>query len=160
MSIKIRISIRSIGKLSTTCVFLLLCMLFLWIAFLPAPLIAQGLRIIDSTTDPLTLHPHRSFDPNSDLIISQIYEGLIDYDAHGRLVGRLALRWTKISPVRYRFWLRRAVTFHNGEPFDAYAVKIQSGKANLRPTGQGRPTAGSLSLIFTPRWWIAIRSIW
>lgn len=84
---------------------------------------AQELRIVDSSTDPLTLHPHKSFDPNSDLIISQIYEGLLDYDAQGRLVGRLATHWQKLSANRYRFWLRPDVVFHNGEPFDAHAVQ-------------------------------------
>ncbi|MGD9369209.1 MAG: hypothetical protein PVH87_26110, partial [Desulfobacteraceae bacterium] len=49
---------------------------------------SQILRIVDSSTDPMTLHPHRSFDPNSDLIISQMYEGLIDFDAEGRLIPR------------------------------------------------------------------------
>lgn len=83
----------------------------------------QGLRIVDSSKDPLTLHPHRSFDPNSDLIISQIYEGLIDFDAEGRLVPRLAILWKKISPTRHRFWLRKGVLFHDGEPFNAFSVR-------------------------------------
>lgn len=81
------------------------------------------LRIVDSSADPMTLHPHRSFDPNSDLIISQIYEGLIDFDAEGRLMPRLATRWKKISRTRYRFWLRKGVVFHNGEPFNAFSVR-------------------------------------
>lgn len=84
---------------------------------------SQLLRIVDSSTDPMTLHPHRSFDPNSDLIISQIFEGLIDFDAEGRLIPRLATRWKKISPTRYRFWLRKGVVFHNGEPFNAFSVR-------------------------------------
>jgi peptide/nickel transport system substrate-binding protein len=85
---------------------------------------AQVLRIVDSSKDPLTLYPHNSFDPNSDLIISQIFEGLIEFDSDGRLIPRLAERWEKISPTRYRFWLRRGVTFHDGEPFDAEAVRF------------------------------------
>jgi peptide/nickel transport system substrate-binding protein len=84
----------------------------------------RPLKIIDSSKAPVTLHPHNSFDPNSDLIISQIFEGLIDYNAEGQLVPRLALRWEKLSPTRFRFWLRRGVTFHNGEPFNAEAVRF------------------------------------
>lgn len=84
---------------------------------------SQMLRIVDSSIDPMTLHPHRSFDPNSDLIISQIYEGLIDFDAEGRLIPRLATRWKKISQTRWRFWLRKGVVFHDGEPFNAFSVR-------------------------------------
>jgi peptide/nickel transport system substrate-binding protein len=85
---------------------------------------SRSLRVIDSSTEPITLHPHRSFDQYSDVIISQVYEGLIDYDSDGRLVPRLAVRWEKLSPTRYRFWLRKGVRFHNGEPFDARAVRF------------------------------------
>jgi peptide/nickel transport system substrate-binding protein len=82
------------------------------------------LRIIDSSKDPISLFPHNSFDPNSDLIIHQIYEGLIDFDTQGQIISRLATKWEKISPTRYRFWLRRGVKFHNGEPFNAEAVRF------------------------------------
>ncbi|MEW5722357.1 MAG: ABC transporter substrate-binding protein [Thermodesulfobacteriota bacterium] len=82
------------------------------------------LRVVDTSLNPLTLHPHRSFDPNSDVIISQVFEGLIDYDTQGELVPKLALAWRRQSPTRYRFWLREGVTFHNGEPFEAEAVRF------------------------------------
>lgn len=111
----------------------------------PLQVSAQELRIVDSSTDPLTLHPHTSFDPNSDLIISQIYEGLLDYDAQGGLVGRLALRWEKISPTRYRFWLRPKVTFHNGEPFDAHAVEF-----SLKKQMAGSQPGAANSWLFEP----------
>ncbi len=83
---------------------------------------AGSIRIVDSSMEPLTLHPHRSFDPDSDVIISQIYEGLVDYDCDGKLEPKLTVRWERKSPTHYRFWLREGVTFHDGEPFDAYAV--------------------------------------
>ena len=100
----------------------------------------QSLRIVDSSRDPLTLHPHRSIDPNSDLVISQIYEGLIDYDEQGRLVGRLAVKWRRLSPLRYRFWLREGVYFHNGEPFDAEAVRFS---LSIQMSDRPRPAANS-----------------
>ncbi len=83
----------------------------------------RELRIVDSSADPLTLNPHRSFDPDSDVVISQIYEGLIDYNTRGQLIPRLAVKWKQLSPTRFRFWLRRGVRFHNGEPLHARAVQ-------------------------------------
>lgn len=83
-----------------------------------------SLRVIDSPSEPVTLHPHRSFDQYSDVIINQIYEGLVDFDSSGRLVPRLAVRWQMLSTTRFRFWLRKGVRFHNGEPFDAHAVQF------------------------------------
>ena len=105
---------------------------------------AGSLRVIDSSTEPLTLHPHRSFDQYSDVIISQIYEGLVDYDSKGRLVPRLALRWQELTPTRYRFWLRKGVRFHNGEPFDARAVQFSVDRLI-----HGQPPAAN-SMLFTP----------
>jgi peptide/nickel transport system substrate-binding protein len=105
---------------------------------------SRNLRVIDSPTEPLTLHPHRSFDQYSDSIISQIYEGLIDYDSEGRLVPRLAVRWQKVSPTRYRFWLRKGVRFHDGEPFDAGAVKFSVDRQLHR-----QPPAAN-SMLFYP----------
>jgi peptide/nickel transport system substrate-binding protein len=82
----------------------------------------EALRIIDSSEDPLTLHPNRAFDPNSCVVIGHIFEGLLDYDTSGELVPKLAVRWERKSPTRLRFWLRKGVTFHNGEPFDSQTV--------------------------------------
>jgi len=103
-----------------------------------------SVRVIDSSTEPRTLHPNRTFDPQSDVVISQIYEGLLDYDVKGRLVPRLASSWQEISPTRVRFWLRKGVHFHNGEPFDAAAVKF-----SVERLLHGQPPAAK-SWLFAP----------
>jgi len=36
----------------------------------------------------------------------------------------LAERWQRVNPTTWRFFLRRGVRFHNGEPFNAAAVKF------------------------------------
>ncbi|MEW6663818.1 MAG: ABC transporter substrate-binding protein [Thermodesulfobacteriota bacterium] len=112
-----------IGRESTAFCLILLVGLGLHVTAPPAAAVDRPLRIADTSMDPLTLHPHRSFDPNSDSIIGQIYEGLIDFNSEGNLVPKLAEYWLQQSPTRYRFWLRRGVSFHNGEPFDAEAVR-------------------------------------
>lgn len=94
---------------------------------------SDTLRIIDTSEDPLTLHPNRAFDPNSCVIIGHIFEGLIDYNADGELVPKLAVKWERKSPTRLRFWLRKDVTFHNGEPFDAHTV-VASVERQFHPS--------------------------
>jgi len=101
-----------------------------------------SLRVIDSSTEPLSLHPRRSFDQYSDAIISQMYEGLLDYDSQGRLVPKLAVRWQKLSPIRYRFHLRKGVAFHDGEPFNAETVAFSVARR--------RQPAVANSLMFNP----------
>lgn len=90
----------------------------------------ETLRMVDASLDPLSLHPNRVFDPNSCVIIGQMFEGLIDYSSEGKLVPKLATRWERKSPTRLRFWLRKGVTFHNGEPFYAHTV-VASVKSQL-----------------------------
>ncbi len=51
----------------------------------------ETLGIIDSSEDPLTLHPNRAFDPNSCVVIGQIFEGLLDYNCVATDVNNLLL---------------------------------------------------------------------
>lgn len=116
--------LKYIGRQSIAfCLILLVSTLELNIPTSLVLALDRPLRIADTSMEPLTLHPHRSFDPDSDSIIGQIYEGLIDFNSEGNLEPKLAESWERRSPTRYRFWLRRGVTFHNGEPFDADAVQ-------------------------------------
>lgn len=52
-----------------------------------------------------------------------LYEPLIVRNAEGKLEPRLAVSWEPIDETTWEFKLREGVTFHNGEPFNAEAVK-------------------------------------
>ena len=54
--------------------------------------------------------------------IRQVFEGLVDVDAQGRPVPGLALSWKPVNELTWEFVLRRGVTFHDGEPFNADTV--------------------------------------
>jgi len=54
--------------------------------------------------------------------IRQVYESLVDVDAQGKPVPGLALAWKPVSDLVWEFTLRRGVTFHNGEAFNADTV--------------------------------------
>ncbi len=58
-------------------------------------------------------------------LLLNVYEGLVRLDDDGAIVPLLATEWI-VSPDRktYDFTLRSGVTFSNGDPFDAAAVKF------------------------------------
>jgi ABC-type transport system substrate-binding protein len=56
-------------------------------------------------------------------VLMNIFDTLTVRDVSDKLVGGLAERWESTSPKTWRFHLRGGVTFHNGEPCDATAVK-------------------------------------
>jgi peptide/nickel transport system substrate-binding protein len=64
--------------------------------------------------------------PGADYAIGYLrvpYETLVTYDADGELVGQLATGWEQDDQGQITFTLREGVTFHDGEPFDAEAVR-------------------------------------
>jgi ABC-type transport system substrate-binding protein len=76
----------------------------------PAP---QGeLRIVDKS--PM----------NWQYIVLNTFEHLVEFRKDGTLVPRLAMGWQWLDDRTLEMTLRRGVTFHNGEVFDAEIVKL------------------------------------
>lgn len=85
-----------------------------------------GTLIFGSTGEPICLDPGVIMDGESARVANAIYETLVEYDAVGdRYKPKLATSWD-ISPDRkkYTFHLRKNVRFHDGNPFNAGAVKF------------------------------------
>jgi peptide/nickel transport system substrate-binding protein len=69
--------------------------------------------------------------------LANVYEGLVVRDAEMKLKPGLAQSWEQISETTWRFHLRKGVTFHNGNTFDADDVvfsadRIRSKVSNLK----------------------------
>jgi ABC-type transport system substrate-binding protein len=60
-----------------------------------------------------------------------IFDHLVEIDKEGKLVPRLATAWRWLDDRTLEMTLRRGVTFHNGEVFDADIVKLNWDE-NLR----------------------------
>ncbi|MCA1646562.1 MAG: ABC transporter substrate-binding protein [Chloroflexi bacterium] len=56
-------------------------------------------------------------------VYNLFYDTLVAKDPTGNSVPSLALSWTNDSPTSWTFKLRPNVVFHDGEPFNAQAVK-------------------------------------
>jgi peptide/nickel transport system substrate-binding protein len=98
------------------------------------------LRVCDDIAPPLTLDPQKQFTEKNHTLLQQIYEGLVRFDADGKIVPLLATSWKRIDPLTMEFHLREGVRFHNGEAFDAESVKF-SIERYLDPK-TGFPAAG------------------
>jgi len=72
---------------------------------------------------PVTLDPRYATDAVSQRINRLLYQRLVDFDEHYRMVPALA-GWLQLSPLHYRFTLGpQGRTFHNGKRLSADDVK-------------------------------------
>lgn len=101
------------------------------VASLPSSAVAQDSEtlVVAQPADAYSMDPakHSAF-PTANVLF-QIYDALVTQNAEGEIVPALATEWTNPDPLTWRFKLRDDVTFHNGEKFDAHAVKYTFDRA-------------------------------
>jgi peptide/nickel transport system substrate-binding protein len=95
----------------------------------PAPASAQtppGVLIVGQIAEPKALDPAAVTAVNDFRILMNVYDGLVRYRSGTLEVEpALATDWTiSEDGTEYTFTLREGVTFHDGTPFDAEAVKF------------------------------------
>lgn len=93
-------------------------------ASLPSRINKSTLTVCQSTTEPPTLDPGSFFDAQVYEISQHIFDRLVGMDAAGNVTPALAVSWAFINPQTLELRLRRHIVFHNGEPFNAAAVKF------------------------------------
>jgi peptide/nickel transport system substrate-binding protein len=76
---------------------------------------------------------------------TNIFEGLVRMTPDYEIVPVLAERWEFRPPNTWRFFLRSGVTFHDGQPFDAEAVKFAFDR--VAETGGGTPGFGDKNVV-------------
>src|SRR5262245_5746864 len=72
---------------------------------------------------PATLDPHKNTAGISMATYFLLYNGLTRIDEAGQLQPGLAESWRWQNDRVFQLRLRKGITFHNGEPFEAAAVK-------------------------------------
>ncbi|TAD91014.1 MAG: ABC transporter substrate-binding protein [Alphaproteobacteria bacterium] len=85
--------------------------------------------------DANTMDPHSQNAGPTTLVLRQIYEPLVARGKNAEVTPRLATEWRQVDPTTWRFTLRRGVSFHNGNPFNADDV-VFSIRRSLAPTSQ------------------------
>jgi peptide/nickel transport system substrate-binding protein len=94
-----------------------------------APAAPAGEVKIGLAAEPNTFDPHLTVGRNTQIFIVNVYDGLTARDAQGNLVPALAESWRRLTPTTWQFTLRKGVKFHNGDDFNAAAVKFTLDRA-------------------------------
>lgn len=84
---------------------------------------AQGRLTTAIGSNPPTLDPQKTFNGFSFALTNQIYETLFRVTPEGEIEGLLAASWEYLDPSTLRVTLRDGVSFTDGTPLDAAAVK-------------------------------------
>ena len=85
---------------------------------------AERPLVISQPADAVTLDPAGSTQVLNVNLFFNLYDCLTTWDADLKLKPQLATSWRNLSDTTWEFKLRDGVKFHNGEPFDAEAVKF------------------------------------
>jgi peptide/nickel transport system substrate-binding protein len=98
-----------------------------------APGTAETLRI-GMTGDPATLDPAQSTSVTDRVALAAVCDKLIDLDAKLAYVPQLATGWSwSADRLALTMTLRDGVVFHDGEPFDAEAVRFNFERNQTAP---------------------------
>ncbi len=95
------------------------------VSLLAVPAYAGGSLTVAQRDDPTNLDPIDTFLISWGAVASNFFDGLVQRNEDLQLEPGLATSWEFLDDeTRIRFTLREGVTFHNGEPFNAAAVKF------------------------------------
>jgi peptide/nickel transport system substrate-binding protein len=100
-----------------------------------------GSLIVCVGDEPPGLDPTASASAAIDRVVySNIFEGLVKTDRNGKFVAGLAAKWDVSADGKvYTFQLRKGVTFHNGETFNAQVAKWNLERGAAEGTKNAHP---------------------
>ena len=97
----------------------------------PVAKASEGKITVITGVESVNLDPHNGIsisNPERN-VAQQVMEYLVVRDKDMKQVPMLATEWKTIDELTWEFKLRQGVTFHNGEPFNAAAVKFTMDRA-------------------------------
>ncbi|WP_313892783.1 glutathione ABC transporter substrate-binding protein [Psychrobacillus sp.] len=107
---------------------------------------AGGNLIVVRLSDATGLDPHFITDiPSANVVHGKVYETLIAFDKDMKIVPRLAKEWEQTDDVTWEFTLNEGITFHDGTPFNAEAVKVTLDR--ILDPATGSPQKDKLGMI-------------
>ncbi|MFC7068128.1 ABC transporter substrate-binding protein [Halobaculum lipolyticum] len=93
------------------------------------------------------LDPQDHAETNTEIIVGQAYDGLMDRDKNGGIIASLATEWERVEPGVARFTLRDGVTFHNGDDLTEEDVAYSIRRIVDNDVGISSPQANDLGAV-------------
>ncbi len=109
-------------------------------SYAPASAQNAGQLVIAQGTDAVTMDPANTTQMTAMQPFNFVYEKLLNRDKDMKLVPELAESWKNVDDVTWEITLRKGVKFHNGEDFNADAVKFTLDR--LRVAGATQVSGG------------------
>jgi peptide/nickel transport system substrate-binding protein len=91
------------------------------------------------------LDPHDHAETPTNIVVSQVYEGLMGRDKEGGIIAKLATEWERVESGTVRFTLRDGITFHNGDPVTSEDVRHSLRRIETEEIGGALPQDGDLA---------------
>src|SRR5215471_16234378 len=110
------------GRISRHVVFLVVALLFLWTNLGDAQ--PQGELRVAIPWTPENLDPTMNLSSFRAMVGVSMFDSLVGRDTENRIVPQLAESWRFVDDVTLQLKLRKGVVFHDGEPFNAEAVRF------------------------------------
>jgi len=86
---------------------------------------AQTSMVVAQDDSPRMMNPHGDDSDAGLQYFANFFDGLLQRKGSGgTLAPALAERWERLDALSWKFWLRKGVKFHNGNPFTAADVKF------------------------------------
>jgi len=109
---------------------------------------AQTALRIGLQDDPDVLDPHRARTYVSRLVFTALCDKLVDATPDLKIVPQLATAWTwSDDALTLTMTLKSGVTFHDGTPFDAEAVKFNLDRARTMPESLRKSEVSSIEAV-------------
>ncbi len=93
---------------------------------------AGGTVTVAQGAEPATLDAFQEISRSGYNVTLHIYDPLFMRNEAGKIGPMLATGYKVVNPTTWQFTLRQGVKFHNGEPFDATAVKFTFDRGRLK----------------------------
>jgi peptide/nickel transport system substrate-binding protein len=104
--------------------------------------------VIVRPSDPVSLDAQQETTAPGAWVFGNVIEPLITLNADMEIEGRLAESWEFVDDTTLRFYLREGITFHDGTPFNADAVKFTWDRALFAdPPGRWASLAGPIAAV-------------